>query len=81
MLREMRYFQPWPQGRNEDFILPRSMQGRQGSNKVPIGDSVLSMADVRCPTFIVFLALSFVTIFWSLLCPIFDCYRRPVIFV
>ena len=55
MLREMRYFQPWPQGRNEDFILPRSMQGRQGSNKVPIGDSVLSMADVRCPTFIVFL--------------------------
>ena len=55
MLREMRYFQPWPQGRNEDFILPRSMQRRQGSNKVPIGDSVLSMADVRCPAFIVFL--------------------------
>lgn len=54
MFREMRYFQPWPQGRNEDFILPRSMQGRQGSNKVPIGDGVLSMADVRCPTFIVF---------------------------
>ena len=54
MLREMRYFQPWPQGRNEDFILPRSMQGRQGSNKVPIGDSVLSMADVRCAAFIMF---------------------------
>ena len=50
----MRYFQPWPQGRNEDFILPRSMQGRQGSNTVPIGDSVLSMADVCCPNFIVF---------------------------
>ena len=31
------------------------MQGRQGSNKVPIGNSVLSMADVRCATFIVFL--------------------------
>lgn len=55
MLREMRYFQPWPQGRDEDFILPRSIQGRQGSNKVPTGDSVLSMADVRCPTFVVFL--------------------------
>ena len=45
--REMRYFQPWPQGRVEDFILPRSMQRRQGSIKVPIGDAVLSMADVR----------------------------------
>ena len=30
------------------------MQERQGSNKVPIGDSVLSMADVRCHTIIVF---------------------------
>ena len=26
----------------------------QGSNKVPIGDSVSSIADVPCPTFIVF---------------------------
>ena len=45
--REMRYFQPWPQGRVDDFILPRSMQSRQGSTRVPIGDAVLSMADVR----------------------------------
>ena len=50
---EMRYFQPWPQGRVEAFILPRSMQGRQDSNRVPLGDSVLSMADIRF-TFILF---------------------------
>ena len=41
----MRYFQPWPQGRVDDFILPRSMQNRQGSTNVPIGDAVLSTAD------------------------------------
>ena len=43
--REMRYFQPWPQGRVDDLILPRSMQARQGTTCVPIGDAVLSMAD------------------------------------
>ena len=46
-LREMRYFTPWREGLCEDFILPRSMQPRQGAVRVPIGDMILSTADVR----------------------------------
>ena len=48
-LREMRYFTPWREGLCEDFILPRSMQPRQGAVRVPIGDMILSTADVRAP--------------------------------
>ncbi|KAK0515479.1 hypothetical protein JMJ35_001513 [Cladonia borealis] len=43
--REMRYFTPWREGLCEDFILPRSMQPRQGAVRVPIGDMILSTAD------------------------------------
>lgn len=46
-LREMRYFTPWREGLCEEFILPRSMQPRQGAVRVPIGDMILSTADVR----------------------------------
>ena len=46
-LREMRYFTPWREGLCEDFILPRSMQPRQGAVRVPIGDMILSTADVQ----------------------------------
>ena len=43
----MRYFSPWLEGLCQDFILPKFMQERQGSELVPIGDMVLSTADVR----------------------------------
>ncbi|KAL9040150.1 MAG: hypothetical protein Q9214_004599, partial [Letrouitia sp. 1 TL-2023] len=43
--RENRYFTPWREGLCEDFILPGSMQRRQGAVRVPIGDMVLSTAD------------------------------------
>lgn len=43
----MRYFTPWREGLCEEFILPRSMQPRQGAVRVPIGDMILSTADVR----------------------------------
>ena len=46
VLREMRYFSPWLEGLCQDFILPKFMQDRQGSELVPIGDMVLSTADV-----------------------------------
>lgn len=41
----MRYFTPWPEYLVEEFILPRSMQQRQGAVRVPIGDACLSLAD------------------------------------
>ncbi|KAL9615491.1 MAG: hypothetical protein Q9167_000004, partial [Letrouitia subvulpina] len=44
--RETRYFTPWREGLCEEFILPESMQRRQRAVRVPIGDMVLSTADM-----------------------------------